>query len=184
MRQLINDLLNFSKTSNPNEQFEKTDLNDIVGSVLKTLDLEIVQKKVKFHIDALPEVPAIPVQMTQLFHNLIGNALKFSRPERHPEITILSSAAEEKEIESFPQLKKKQRYHHITVKDNGIGFDPDFAEQIFVIFQRLNEREDYEGTGIGLALCKKIVTFHEGHIYAESAENEGAAFHIFLPASQ
>jgi two-component system CheB/CheR fusion protein len=184
MRQLINDLLNFSKTSNPNEQFEKTDLNIIVNSVLKTLDLEITQKKVKFHIDKLPSIPAIPVQMTQLFHNLIGNALKFSISGRHPEITILSQIADEKEISDLPQLKKKQRYYHITVKDNGIGFDPHFAEQIFVIFQRLNEREDYEGTGIGLALCKKIANFHEGHIYAEAIEKEGATFHIYLPASE
>jgi two-component system CheB/CheR fusion protein len=184
MRQLIKDLLNFSKTSNPNEQFEKTDLNAIVNSVLKTLDLEITQKKVKFHIDTLPQVPAIPVQMTQLFHNLIGNALKFSIPGRHPQISIQSGMADEKEIANFPQLKKKQRYHHLIVKDNGIGFDPNFAEQIFVIFQRLNEREDYEGTGIGLALCKKIVNFHKGHIYAEAIEKEGATFHIFLPASE
>jgi signal transduction histidine kinase len=121
--------------------------------------------------------------MNQLFYNLLGNALKFSRGNLSPVITIRSSPLTPAEKEER-RLNRNWEYTDISISDNGIGFDQKFAEQIFVIFQRLHMKEEFEGTGIGLALCKKIADNHNGLIYAEGAEGEGATFHIILPVAR
>jgi len=135
-------------------------------------------------LDNLPIIDAIPLQMNQLFYNLIGNALKFSKEDVPSVITVSSRTLTKKEIKKYPAFNLFIPYVEIIIKDNGIGFDQQYADKIFIIFQRLHSKETYNGTGIGLALTKKIIENHHGEIFAESKENEGAAFHIILPIKQ
>jgi two-component system CheB/CheR fusion protein len=144
----------------------------------------IEEKKAKIEVANLPTLEAIPFQMNQLFHNLISNSLKFSKEGVSPVIKIDSRKISEKEIERYPSLNPTNQYVEITFQDNGIGFEQKYAEQIFTIFQRLHNKEIYSGTGIGLALCKKIIENHQGEIFANSKENEGAVFHIILPLTK
>jgi two-component system CheB/CheR fusion protein len=180
MTRLIDDLLNFSRISRSNRKFTRTDLNDIVKDVLVDFELIILQKKAKIEFEKLPVIQAIPLQMEQLFHNLISNALKFSKEDAPPVISISSRPISTQEANDR-NLRKMGPYIEIMVKDNGIGFNPEFSEQIFTIFQRLNSKYEYPGTGIGLALCRKIALNHEGEMWAEGIPNEGARFHIILP---
>jgi signal transduction histidine kinase len=120
--------------------------------------------------------------MHQLFANLISNALKFSKD--HPQINITAAHVNGKEVAAYPELDHMKNYSRLTVSDNGIGFEQQFAEKVFTIFQRLNTREKYEGTGIGLALCKKIVENHQGHIHVNSEPGKGTTFTIYLPLNK
>ncbi len=119
--------------------------------------------------------------MEQLFHNLISNAFKFTKEDTAPEISITCRNLDREEVNNRRTLSKENTYVEILIKDNGIGFPPEFADQIFIIFQRLNDKKLYPGTGIGLALCSKIVANHGGEIYATAKENEGAEFYVILP---
>lgn len=179
MQALIDDLLTFSRTNRESQAFETTDLNDVLIIVLKDLDLLIETKKAEINVENLPTLNAVTHQMVQLFTNLIANALKFSK-ETTPSVTISYYLDEDINTVRFPFLLEKT-YYHITVKDNGIGFDDANAERIFLIFQRLHGRTEYSGTGVGLAICKKIIENHKGAIYAESEIDEGSTFHILLP---
>ena len=181
MTRLIDDLLDYSRISRSEGKFVKTDLNKIVEEVMLDFDIVMNQKKAKVKIDKLPILSAIPLQMEQLFHNLISNAFKFTREEAVPEITIACRHLDRQEVNRRRTLSKENNYVEILVKDNGIGFPPEFADQIFIIFQRLNDKKLYPGTGIGLALCSKIVANHGGEIYATAKENEGAEFYVILP---
>jgi two-component system CheB/CheR fusion protein len=183
MRRLINDLLNFSKSSRPSKELVRADLTAIVGDVVKELDLAIEEKRAKISVRKLPLIQGVPLQFHQLFYNLIGNAIKFSADGRSPRITVSAKKVAKTRLEAFPSLDQNKVYHEIIVADNGIGFRKEFANQIFTIFQRLNTNEKYAGSGIGLALCRKIVTNHKGVIFAESALGEGARFHVILPES-
>ncbi len=127
---------------------------------------------------------AIINNATQLFYNLLTNALKFRREGVKPEVRISAAPVPASDIATYPFLQQDKRYLEITVADNGIGFDQQFAEQIFQIFERLHSVDEFEGTGVGLALCKKIVENHGGHIFASAKEGKGASFHILLPVSQ
>ncbi|HEY0610304.1 MAG TPA: CheR family methyltransferase [Chitinophaga sp.] len=184
MIRLIDDLLNFSRIARLGKRYVKTDLNSLLQSILVDLDLLITDKRATVTIDKLPVIHAIPLQMTQLFYNLLTNALKFIVPDRGAVIHISSKlmTKEEKAVQMPPG--DAEAYYDITVRDNGIGFRQEYAEQIFTIFQRLHDNSQYSGTGIGLSLCRKIVTNHNGKIFAEGRENEGATFHILLPAKQ
>lgn len=184
MSTLINDVLNFSKVVDSGSAYVKTDLNKILQHVIDDFDLLITQKEAVIHHDRLPVIDAVPLQINQLFGNLLGNALKFSRPGILPVISIHSGMLPATEIKKHPALNDRHSYCEIVFADNGIGFDQQFAEQMFLIFQRLNSREEFSGTGIGLALCKKIVLNHRGEIHAEAKEGEGAQFHIILPMEQ
>jgi two-component system CheB/CheR fusion protein len=184
MTRLIDDLLNFSRISRADEQFASTDLNDVLKSVLGDFDLIINQKKAIISKDKLPEIEAIPIQMKQLFHNLLSNALKFSKEGVAPLINITSRKLPKEEVEKLLVPNRSLDYIEIVFKDNGIGFNADFCEQIFNVFQRLNASKDYPGTGIGLALCRKIVNNHGGTIHAYSQENEGASFYVVLPVKR
>ncbi len=183
MSTLIGDLLNMSHLTKDTQAFIKTDLNQTLQNVLIDFELIIKEKNAVITCSELPSIECIPLQMNQLFYNLINNALKFSVQERFPEINIMVNAAEKEEIERF-NFNPKLIYHKMSFQDNGIGFDPKYAEKIFVIFQRLNSRLNYSGSGIGLALCKKIASNHHGVIYAEGKENEGATFICILPEKQ
>jgi two-component system CheB/CheR fusion protein len=183
MRKLIEDLLNFSKVTKQREAMQRVELDPIVKEVLSNLELQIQKQNIKVTVSGLPTIHAAPVQMMQLFLNLIGNAIKFASQVRKPEISITGRLLTPTEVSLFPSLKPSVTYYEIVVSDNGIGFNQEFAEQIFIIFQRLNDKKNYPGTGIGLALCKRIVSYHNGLIYAESKENMGASFYIILPFS-
>jgi two-component system CheB/CheR fusion protein len=184
MTRLIDDLLNFSRISRLGKRYVKTDLNGILQNILADLDLLIADKKAIVTIDKLPVIPAIPLQMTQLFYNLLTNALKFSVPERKPEIQVACRPMLKEEKARQLLGNPSDSYYEITVRDNGIGFKQEYAEQIFTIFQRLHDRTQYSGTGMGLSLCRKIVSNHNGKIYAEGVENQGAVLHVILPAKQ
>jgi len=185
MTRLITDILNFSKVTALETLFEQTDLNLVLQSVLKDLELLITQKNGQVNCDmAMPVLAAVPVQMNQLFYNLVGNALKFTRKEVPPVIDIRSVLLTSGEVAGYSHLHPDNEYYKITVRDNGIGFDQQFARQIFTIFQRLHSRDKYDGTGIGLALCQTIVKQHHGTIFAESLPGVGTAFHIILPVKQ
>jgi len=184
MQVLINDVLKFSLLSKEREKFEKVDLDNLLLNVLGDYELLIEQKGAKITAGALPVIEAIPVQMNQLFTNLISNALKFSSKERQLEIAIQSKQLSQQEVQQHKELNDDKVHYLIEFKDNGIGFSQENAKQIFIIFQRLHGKTDYSGTGIGLAMCKKITTNHHGVIYANSNPDAGSSFTIILPANQ
>jgi PAS domain S-box-containing protein len=180
MSSLINDVLNYSRLTKTGEQFVSTDLNKILKDVLSDFELLIEQKDAVVTYTDLPTIKGIPLQLHQLFSNLISNSLKFS--ETKPQITITAKTLSPEEVlEEYVRLKKDGPYVQLVFKDNGIGFEQQHAEQIFIIFQRLNNLKIYSGTGIGLALCKKIVDHHDGIITAKSGIGQGATFNVILP---
>lgn len=179
MSMLINDVLNYSRLTKTGERFVDTDLNKILKQVLSDFELLIEQKQAVITYDNLPVIKGIPLQLGQLFLNLIGNSLKFS--ETRPEISITSRILSTNEVQQHPRLNPDNSYLELVFKDNGIGFEQQYADQIFIIFQRLNNQRAYSGTGIGLALCKKIVEYHEGTITASSEKGKGAMFTVLLP---
>lgn len=180
MHQLINDLLKFSRYTNDNFGFERTDLNVILKDVLSDVELDIQKKNATLEIGELPVIWAIPSQMRQVFQNLISNSLKFAREGVDPLIRIHGQAKKGEEIPGN-QKPANERFYQITFQDNGIGFDAKYAKEIFVVFKRLHSYHDFEGTGIGLSICKKIIEKHNGFITADGAINEGATFTITLP---
>ena len=181
MSMLITDLLEFSGTNRHNKEFLQTDLNSILEHLLVDFEEEILTKNAQIKIESLPLISAIPLQMTQLFHNLISNALKFAKKDVAPVITITSHKMTVEEKDKYSVPEKDAEYIQIAFCDNGIGFEEVFSDKIFTIFQRLHTKSAYEGTGIGLALCKKIAENHSGNIVAESASNDGTCFYINLP---
>jgi two-component system CheB/CheR fusion protein len=185
MSNLIKEVLNFSRIlHHSGETFEKTDLNEIISEVLNDFDLLINDKHAVIHLERLPVIEAIPVQITQLFYNLVSNSLKFTKKGTDPIITISSKIVEGNDLGELTTLDPKLSYCEITISDNGIGFDQKYADQIFLIFHRLHGRDQYTGTGIGLALCKTIVVNHNGEIFSVSHKNDGASFTIILPLLQ
>ncbi len=184
MMQLIKDVLNFSQLSKEREMFEPVDLNNIVENIIADFELLIEQKGASVTHTALPVIEAIPLQMRQLFGNLVSNALKFTKIDTPPVILITSRLLTEEEKVLHPNLFNGSDCFLIEVTDNGIGFSQEYAEKIFGIFQRLHGKTEYAGTGIGLALCKKIAQTHCGEIWATSALEQGTVFHVVLPKKQ
>ena len=183
MSQLIYNVLNFSKVLDASV-FESTDLDKTLSNVAGDFDLLIIQKGAVIRRGPFPVIDAVPLQMNQLFYNLLGNALKFSKADVPPVIDISSRLLTAEEVAGHPSLSDKKIYTEILFQDNGIGFDQKFVTQIFLIFQRLNAREHFEGTGIGLALCQRIVMNHNGEISANSMKGVGAQFRVILPLKQ
>ncbi|PQJ11656.1 hybrid sensor histidine kinase/response regulator [Flavipsychrobacter stenotrophus] len=181
MARLINDLLVFSRLS-VNSLFVATDINEVVKSILTDLEIMIGEKNATIIVDELPIMDVIPGQIRQVFQNLISNALKFSSGDVPPVINVSYDIVKEMHLDSMPD--RDGAYYRISVKDNGIGFNELYLEKIFTIFQRLNPTGKYEGTGIGLAIAKKIIDKHNGIISARSRENEGAEFIVILPIHQ
>lgn len=179
MTDLIKSVLNYSRLSKTDDQFERVDLNRLVENVKLDFELLIQEKKATITNEKLPSIWGIPLQLNQLFFNLFSNALKFSGTT--PVITISSRVVTGTEADTAGQLHADTSYLEIVFADNGIGFEQQYADQIFTIFQRLHDKKSYEGTGIGLALCKKIVENHHGYITAKSAPGKGAAFYIYFP---
>ncbi|PXY43544.1 hybrid sensor histidine kinase/response regulator [Flavobacterium hydrophilum] len=178
MQTLITDLLAYSRLSSK-VQPEKTDLNEVLQEVLSDFDYLIERKNATIKTNVLPTIDSIPSQLRQVFQNLIGNALKFSNNIENPVIEITSELIETKDFDGKPSPNGS--YCRIIVKDNGIGFDEIYLDRIFIIFQSLNDRQSYEGTGIGLAIAKKIIEKHNGLITAKSQIGQGASFIMILP---
>jgi two-component system, chemotaxis family, CheB/CheR fusion protein len=178
---LIKDILTFSRIENSAVGFKYIDLSQIMANVIEDFALLIEEKRATVEVDPLPSIEVIPIQINQLFYNLLSNSLKYSRVDDHPVITIRSRKLSMVEVLNYPELSSKLEYFEILFSDNGIGFEPEYQERIFQIFQRLHQRTEYSGTGIGLALCRKIVINHRGLIFAESHKGAGALFHIILP---
>lgn len=183
MTLLIKDLLTFSSLKQK-DAFELTDLDEILENVLQDLEVLIAQKEAIISQDKLPEIEAIPVQINQLFYNLVNNSLKFAREDIPLHLDISCRLLTGDEVERITGLIKGRSYYEIVFSDNGIGFDADYAHHIFGMFKRLNDKNIYAGSGIGLALCKKVVINHGGQIEATGKENVGAQFYIYLPSVQ
>jgi len=179
MQVMISDLLSISMITG-NRSYERYDLQKILDETIQTLEFKIEQQNAIIRYDPLPVAQIIPSQFRQLFQNLLSNSLKFVREGVQPVIRITHQLVPEEEVIHY-QLARARQYHRIEVADNGIGFEPEFAAKIFAIFQRLHGRSEYEGSGIGLAICKKIVEHHGGIIYANSVPGEGATFTMILP---
>ena len=180
MQKLIDGLLNFSRVETHAKPFTEVDLNEVLKGVLEDLEILISQTDAVIKVDELPEIEAEKIQMRRLFQNLISNALKFRSEDRIPEIKISYDYCCGNEVVS---TKKEANKIRIKVEDNGIGFEQKYLNRIFNIFQKLNGSKK-EGSGIGLAICQKIVQRHDGNITAKSEPGKGTAFYITLPIRQ
>ena len=181
MRDLIQDLLSYSRVSTEDKPMEACHLSEIANEVLSDLEIAIGEKGAEVRVGELPTLKASPIQMRQLFQNLLSNALKFVRSDVTPLIEISAKEVTEVDSEDTNDLRSLVEF---SVKDNGIGFDQKYASQIFGIFQRLHGRGAFEGTGIGLATCRKILERHKGKIAAYGVPNEGATIKFWLPKEQ
>ncbi|MFD2933299.1 sensor histidine kinase [Spirosoma flavum] len=181
MSKLIKDLLNFSRISSHREDFRSVSLNEIVQCILDDQELRIKGLDVRVDVSGLPVIEGISSQMNHLFSNLISNALKFIRPDVQPLLRIQAKAIDG---EAYADLISGRPYVEITIEDNGIGFEEKYLDHIFKVFQRLHGKSTFEGTGIGLAVCKRVVMYHHGYITARSKPNEGTIFIVVLPESQ
>ena len=169
MQTLIKDLLNYSRVATGEKEFELIDTEELIKSALNNLNTAICENNAEITCENLPKIMVDKRQMIQLFQNLIGNAIKFRKPECPPKIHIKAH-------------KDKNKNEYIfSVADNGIGMEPQYAERIFTIFQRLHTKEEYEGTGIGLAISKKVVELHSGRIWVKSKLGKGSTFYFMIP---
>jgi two-component system CheB/CheR fusion protein len=182
MKSIINNILNYSKLSADHVGLEPTNINDLIHEIVEDLEISIQEKQAQISVDRFPLIDTIPGQIRQVFQNMIGNALKFSRPGVPPRIRITAECIDSKTL--YARQDPQGKFCRITIQDNGIGFNEKFSQSIFVLFQRLHSKDAYEGTGIGLAIVKKIVDKHQGLIAATGKENEGASFTIILPLHQ
>ncbi|MCW2119688.1 PAS domain-containing protein [Flavobacterium sp. 7A] len=180
MQNLIQDLLAYSRTSVQERKFEKTKLSIIINEVQEDLQEELSLKKAEITVNKDCEIKVIPFQFRQLLFNLVSNSLKFAQENSPPKIAIICEIATGEELQQ-EQLVPENKYCRISIKDNGIGFEEEYNEKIFEVFQRLHGKEKFEGTGIGLAIVKKIVDNHNGFISAKGIHNQGATFTIYLP---
>jgi signal transduction histidine kinase len=180
MQTLIDDLLMLSRVTSRPQPFVRTDLTMVAHTIISDLEVRIQQLGATVQVERLPTIEADPVQIGQLFQNLIGNALKFHRPAEPPMITVRGALVNDGTPDAPPGTVAP-RCCRLWVQDNGIGFEEKYLAQIFQPFQRLFGRAEYEGTGMGLAICKKIVERHGGDITARSVLGQGATFIITLP---
>ncbi len=183
MRRLINDLLSYSRVATQTQPMTLIDLGGVLRDVLLDLEVRIQNSQAQVETGSMPLIEADPMQMRQLFQNMIGNALKFQRPGIPPVIGIRASGMDEPDGPEYPEFTN-HAWVRIRISDNGCGFEDKFKERIFEVFQRLHGRNEYEGSGIGLAICRRIVERHHGKIEAASAPDQGATFTITLPAAQ
>lgn len=181
MNNLIEDLLSFASIAKP-QMFQPTDVTEVVREILVDLELSIEEKKAVVTLEPIPILETIQPLLRQLFQNIISNALKFTRADVTPHIIIKADRVNITTVDS--EAVADGKYCRISIADNGIGFEEKYADKIFTIFQRLNARAEYEGTGIGLAIAKKIIDRHNGAITAQSTPGQGSVFYLFLPVKQ
>ena len=180
MRNMINDILSYSRLSTNLDNFSVTSLNEVIEEVLEDYEILILEKDAEIIVDKLPDVEVNRGQIKQVFQNLISNSIKFSKPGLAPVIRISGGLREDASLKDAAETKNC----FITISDNGIGFDELYYEKIFSLFERLNTKDKYEGSGIGLAITKKIIDKHNGNISVSSKEGEGAVFELTLPLTQ
>jgi light-regulated signal transduction histidine kinase (bacteriophytochrome) len=166
MKDLVKGLLDYARLGK-NSEFEQVDCNEIVATVVNDLEVLIKNSEAEIKVNKLPVFHALEIEMRMLFQNLISNAIKYKSPNQNPRIEITA--------------KKVKNGWEFAVSDNGIGIPPDQKEKIFIIFQRLHRRDEYEGIGVGLAHCRKIVELHDGKIWVESEPGKGSTFYFFIP---
>ena len=183
MRTLIDNLLEFSRTARSSKHFSRRNLMQLFREAQSDLELKIEESKAVINVDPLPELEVIPSQIVRLFGNLLSNSFKFKRADRSLVITVTCGKLSNQEKKTH-NLKNTQDYYRLAFADNGIGFEGEYAERIFQMFQRLHGKHEYPGSGIGLAICKKIVENHNGIIYAEGEVNAGSVFTVILPENQ
>jgi light-regulated signal transduction histidine kinase (bacteriophytochrome) len=176
MQGLIEDLLAFTRVAQPVESFEQVDLEAIVSEVWEFYGETIERIKGELETGPLPGIRGIPFQFRQLFLNLIGNSIKYRSPERPLRIGITASMSP-----GLVDAADQRQFYKISVTDNGIGFEPQQADKIFEIFQRLHRRDKYPGTGIGLAICRKVMDCHKGYILGHGIPGGGATFDCYFP---
>ena len=184
MRMLIDNLLDFSRANRRSHTFDQVNIKSVLESVISELELKIEETKARINLSGtFPILEAVTSEMTQLFSNILSNAIKFRKNDVVAEISVNASKINrvEKNVLGLPL---NNHFYKIEVQDNGIGFEPEYSEKIFQIFQRLNGKSEYPGSGIGLAICKKIVEKHNGLILATSQPDQGAKFTIILPEKQ
>lgn len=183
MQRLIDDLLTFSRVVNTKFEMKEVDLNKVLNDTRNNLSDKIIKTGTTIQSNILPKVSGYETQLTQLFQNLLSNAIKYSRPEAKPEINIYSTIVDGKEVKGLRKNDRTKHFYKIDFSDNGIGFDNQYAEKIFTIFQRLHGKSEYEGTGIGLAISKAVINNHNGYIAAEGYEGKGSIFTIYFPVA-
>jgi signal transduction histidine kinase len=181
MQNLLEALISYSRANSTQQDFENINLNKLLDEVKSDIRELIEEKKAMITSADLPTLNVIPTQFHQLFLNLISNAIKYSRPNVLPKINITSQLVNVEDIKK-PVYLHHQKYWKLTFEDNGIGFESQYEDKIFELFQRLHGKNEFEGTGIGLAICKKIVQNHNGYIFAEGQPDQGARFFIYFPA--
>ncbi|WP_138475322.1 PAS domain-containing sensor histidine kinase [Dyadobacter bucti] len=181
MSLMIDDLLAYSRLT-AEMNFEPVSLDELLASVLADLEISIQEQNAEITSDPLPEIWGNAGQLAQLIQNLLTNAIKYRRPDESPKIRITASDVNENEKRSLPALISDHPYVRLEISDNGIGFDEKYIERIFQMFQRLHGRGEFSGSGIGLAICKKVVQNHHGYISAKSIQGEGSTFVVYLPA--
>ena len=184
MSALISDLLHYSRLIHNKEAFARVSLKATVENIFHDFELVVQEKNVVVTVDELPTIEAIPFQINQLFYNLFSNALKFTDPGRQPRLHISCQQLGEKEKSQYPALNPQLLYYCFRISDNGIGFDMSNKDRVFRMFQRLHSKEAYTGSGIGLAVCKKVALNHQGDVLAESEEGVGTTFIVLLPQQQ
>ena len=175
MQVLINDLLEFSRVTTKASDFREVDLNKTLNGVLSDLEIRIKETNATITSDDLPAIDAEPHHMRQVMQNIIGNAIKFHHPDRLPVVTISTEVINSATGQNLVEIK---------IADNGIGFDQKYADKVFTVFQRLHGKQEYEGTGIGLAICRRIIEHHNGAISVSSEQGIGTTFNIQLPIKQ
>ncbi|MCM3873933.1 MAG: ATP-binding protein [Pyrinomonadaceae bacterium] len=184
MQSLITDLMTFSRVETKAQPFVKTDLSQIAREVSTDLETRIEQSGARIEIEELPTIDADPLQMRQLLQNLIGNSLKYFQAGVPPVVRVYSQKLDVSNPKSMVESALARKLCQILVTDNGIGFDEKYLDRIFTVFQRLHKKADYEGTGVGLAICRKIVDRHGGTITARSSPGQGATFVVTMPIQQ
>lgn len=180
MQRLIEDFLSFSQTFKSHQLEEQLDLNAIMTEIVGELSARIEEQAAEITVSPLPSLRAVPFQIKQLLTNLLTNSLKYTRAGVTPRITVTGRVVSADEV-PVAEVKRDVSYAMVSVADNGIGFEAKYSAKIFELFQRLHGRDVYSGTGIGLALCKKIVQSMQGHIVAESEPEQGSRFTFYLP---
>lgn len=184
MRTLIDNLLDFSRANRRSHTFDQVNIKSILDGVISELELKIEETEARINLTGtFPTLEAVTSEMTQLFSNILSNAIKFRKNDVIAEVNVVASKVNRAE-KNVLGLPLNNHFYKIEVQDNGIGFEPEYSERIFQIFQRLNGKSEYPGSGIGLAICKKIVEKHNGLIFATSQPDQGATFTIILPEKQ
>lgn len=182
MSLLIRDLLSYSRLNAQENQFQPVSLQLVLARVLETLELRIQQTHTTLEVEPLPALMGDQSQLTQLFQNLLSNAIKFTKPAQPPRVYITTQILNWNELPAeMNPIVRTEKYHQIVVRDEGIGFDEQYSERIFEVFQRLHDKSEYKGTGVGLAICQRVVENHGGAIIARSESAEGACFEVYLP---